>query len=222
VTVRSDAPSPEVSVLIVDDHATLTEAIELALGAAPSPIVVHIADELGDDAVCRFADLRRPDVILLDLDLGCGSGGAHLVEALSGAGHHVVLFTGATDDAVLGHALLAGAHGVIPKSAPFVTLLAAIDDAANGRNVTRPAEYQSMVEAARRQRADDERRAGRIASLTPREAQVLERLSEGDTASEIALADYVAVATVRSQIRSILRKLDVSSQLAAVAIYRDR
>jgi DNA-binding CsgD family transcriptional regulator len=58
--------------------------------------------------------------------------------------------------------------------------------------------------------------------LTPREAQVLERLSEGDTASEIALADYVAVATVRSQIRSILRKLDVSSQLAAVAIYRDR
>lgn len=222
MTTRSDASSDEVSVLIVDDHATLTEAIELALGASSTPIVVHVAEELGDDAVCRFADLRQPDVILVDLDLGGASSGADLVGSLSEAGHRVVLFTGATDDAVLGQGLLAGAHGVIPKAASFVTLLAAIDDAANGRNVTRPAEYQSMVEAARLRRADDERRDARIASLTPREALVLARLSDGDTASEIALAEFVAVATVRSQIRSILRKLDVSSQLAAVAIYRDR
>lgn len=220
MTVNPSAVSDAVNVLIVDDHATLTEAIGLALGASATPIVVHIAEELGGDAVCRFADLRRPDVILLDLDLGGGSGGADLVESLSEAGHHVVLFTGATDDVVLGRALLAGAHGVISKSVPFGDLLTAIDDAVNGRNVTRPAEIEIMVDAARRQRAEDEVRAARLASLTPRELRVLERLAEGDAAAEIAVTEFVAIATVRSQIKSILRKLEVSSQLAAVAIYR--
>jgi DNA-binding NarL/FixJ family response regulator len=54
--------------------------------------------------------------------------------------------------------------------------------------------------------------------LTPRERQVLVALMSGSTAQEISKASYVSVPTVRSQIRSILSKLGVSSQLAAVVL----
>jgi DNA-binding NarL/FixJ family response regulator len=56
--------------------------------------------------------------------------------------------------------------------------------------------------------------------LTEREQVVLAELMEGHNAEEIAKAGYVSISTVRSQIRAILRKLGVNSQLAAVAIAR--
>jgi two-component system, NarL family, nitrate/nitrite response regulator NarL len=54
--------------------------------------------------------------------------------------------------------------------------------------------------------------------LTPREQEVLSALMRGDTARDICKQSYVAMPTVRSQIRSILTKLGVSSQLAAVVM----
>ena len=57
-----------------------------------------------------------------------------------------------------------------------------------------------------------------LASLSPRERVVLDRIMTGMSAPQIAEAEFVAVPTVRSQIRSILGKLCVNSQLAAVAI----
>ena len=58
----------------------------------------------------------------------------------------------------------------------------------------------------------------RLEWLTDREKVVLIHLMDGYTCSQIAEMDYVTKATVRSQIRSILAKLGVSSQLAAVAM----
>ena len=72
------------------------------------------------------------------------------------------------------------------------------------------------------------RRAGRpqdaplphFADLTERERFVLAELMEGHCAEEIAQAAFVSISTVRSQIKAILQKLGVSSQLAAVALAR--
>lgn len=58
----------------------------------------------------------------------------------------------------------------------------------------------------------------RLAWLSDRERVVLLHMMDGLSAEQIAAADYVTVATVRSQIRSILLKLGVTSQLAAVAL----
>jgi DNA-binding NarL/FixJ family response regulator len=62
--------------------------------------------------------------------------------------------------------------------------------------------------------------SARISSLTAREAEVLEHLSLGLGVRAIAESRDVAETTVRSQVKSVLRKLSVSSQLAAVAAYR--
>jgi len=57
-----------------------------------------------------------------------------------------------------------------------------------------------------------------LMQLTPKERQVLLALMRGATAREISKECYVSLPTVRSQIRGILSKLGVSSQLAAVAV----
>lgn len=57
----------------------------------------------------------------------------------------------------------------------------------------------------------------RLAWLTDRERVVLIHMMHGLSAEQIAAVDYVTVSTVRSQIRSVLAKLGVNSQLAAVA-----
>lgn len=54
--------------------------------------------------------------------------------------------------------------------------------------------------------------------LTPRERQVLLALMRGATAQQICKESYVSLPTVRSQIRSVLSKLGVRSQLAAVVV----
>jgi two-component system, NarL family, nitrate/nitrite response regulator NarL len=59
-----------------------------------------------------------------------------------------------------------------------------------------------------------------FASLTEREQVVLAELMEGHCAEEIATAGFVSISTVRSQIKAILNKLGVNSQLAAVALAR--
>jgi DNA-binding CsgD family transcriptional regulator len=57
-----------------------------------------------------------------------------------------------------------------------------------------------------------------LMQLTPKEREVLLALMRGATAREISKECYVSLPTVRSQIRGILSKLGVSSQLAAVAV----
>jgi DNA-binding NarL/FixJ family response regulator len=54
--------------------------------------------------------------------------------------------------------------------------------------------------------------------LTRREQEVLSALMRGAKARDICVQSYVSMPTVRSQIRSILMKLGVTSQLAAVAL----
>ena len=60
----------------------------------------------------------------------------------------------------------------------------------------------------------------KLAQLTKRERQVLDALVAGKRAKVIAEESYVSIATVRSQIRSILAKLNVRSQLEAVALVK--
>jgi DNA-binding CsgD family transcriptional regulator len=60
--------------------------------------------------------------------------------------------------------------------------------------------------------------AGRLARLTHRELDVLGAMMRGESAAEIAAARFLSIATVRAHIRAVLRKLEVPSQLAAVAL----
>ena len=67
-------------------------------------------------------------------------------------------------------------------------------------------------------RRDRAAQLSRFHQLSVRESEVLEELMAGKAAADIATESYVSIATIRSQIKAILRKLEVNSQLAAVAL----
>ena len=93
-----------------------------------------------------------------------------------------------------------------------------LTDAAMGRTVLQPASRDALLAVVRSQREESERRLAPFRSLTSREQAVLAALMDGKMAEVIAKEHNVSVATIRTQIRAVLQKLGVKSQLAAVAL----
>jgi two-component system nitrate/nitrite response regulator NarL len=83
-------------------------------------------------------------------------------------------------------------------------------------------EREEMLDELRRHRAERSDRLAPFERLSPKEASVLLALAEGRSAEAIARASFVSLPTVRTQIRGILVKLGVSSQLAAVGMALER
>ncbi len=201
--------------LLVEDHAIIKQALGLAL--QQKGMTVEAAADLDPDAVVKLAEDFRPDVVLLDFYLG-EADSLPMIGPLRDLGAIVVVLTGTTDPRSLGACIEAGAVGIVSKGESLDRLAQAIADALAGTSVMRPADREALVEAARRAHADDEERLAPFASLTPRERQVLAHLMQGQSAEDVSRIEYVSLATVRSQIRGILQKLDVNSQLAAVTM----
>ncbi|MDP8927430.1 MAG: response regulator transcription factor [Actinomycetota bacterium] len=95
--------------------------------------------------------------------------------------------------------------------------VAALQEASGSGIIASPAQRAEVVTELTRRLAALRAELEPFEQLTPREGRVLGHLMEGHSADEIAAYEFVSLATVRTQIRAILRKLDVNSQLAAVA-----
>jgi DNA-binding NarL/FixJ family response regulator len=184
-------------------------------------MVVAIAPVTSPQAVVSAAALARPDLILLYLDLGAGAGsGVALVEPLRALGARVVILTGALSRLRVAEAVEAGAVGWVSKAAPLPALLRAVRAAAAGIPLLPAHERSALLVELARHRAEQRSRFAPFERLTPRERQVLAALVRGRSADGIAEDLVVSIATVRSQIRAVLLKLGVHSQLAAVALAR--
>jgi DNA-binding NarL/FixJ family response regulator len=217
--LRSPDETPATRVLIVEDHELLAQSVAIALSGEGCE--VRLSRLGGMQEVLEEADEHGPDVVLLDLDLGGDLGdGAGLIAPLRNRGAHVVIVTGTTSSARHGLCLEQGALAVLPKNTPYAALVRAVREAAEGRSPLRDDERQDLLAALRRARAEERDRLAPFERLTPRERQVLACLLEGLSAERIAQEWVVSEATVRSQIRGVLTKLDVGSQLAAVAAAR--
>ena len=206
-----------VRVLVVDDHALLADALCLELtdaGFMPRAVGGPTAA-----AILAAATEHRPHVVLLDLDLGEAVGsGRDLVAGLAAEGAAVVVLTGSTDELAHAACLEAGAVGVVSKAEPFAHLCTCVAAAAEGQALVPTTRRAQLLDRLREARAEERRRSEPFRRLTAREQAVLGGLMAGESAADIAAASYVSLATVRSQIRSILLKLGVRSQLEAVSL----
>lgn len=213
--VPTDPNPTSPRVLIVDDHDMFAESLRLALDVAG--FRVQRAPSLDPEVV--LASGADADVVLLDLQFARdGTTSLPLVDPLRAAGATVVIVTGVDDPAQLGACLEAGACSVVSKSEPLEMLIHAAREAGAGRSVNPGATRTALLQALRLQRAEFGLRTERLARLTPAESEVLIALCEGLNAEAIAERRVVSIRTVRSQIESILTKLDVTSQIGAVAI----
>ena len=204
-----------ISVVIVDDHLLVADSIAAALGATDDITVVDIAGSCaaGLAAVARL----RPAVLLLDQRLPDGLGTSVLPEMLVVSPRTKVLLVTAVDsDDVITNAIEAGAVGVITKGKRAISLVAAVRAAANDEPVITPDVLRRLMPrlGQRGRRVND--------ALTSREREVLRLLVAGKSTAELAEALFVAPATARNHIQSIMHKLGAHSRLEAVAIANQR
>ena len=207
-------------VAIVEDHVLLAQSVGLALRAEGLDVVR--GDLSSEEALITSLALDRSTLVLLDLDLGEPLlDGVRLLPSLRTAGARVLVVSGTTDRLRLAAALEAGALGYVGKEQPFDVLLGAILRAVDGGEVIDDCERQDLLAALRRDRNDRQRRLAPFRTLTSKESSVLDELAKGKCVESIANEWFVSEATVRTQVRGVLTKLDVRSQLAAVAMARD-
>lgn len=211
---------PSSRIVIIEDHALLAESLELSLSLEGYDVRRLPMPEVGGSlATLRSAALRlNPRIVLLDLDLGRFGDGAALIAPLARAGINVVVITASTDVARWGSCVRQGARKVLAKGRPLQEALSTVRRLHQGLPVMTAQQLEVLLDAWRDQRHATEDVRRRLELLTPREKQVLAQLIEGHTVRDIARAGVVSEATVRTQVKSILGKLGVSSQLAAVGL----
>lgn len=202
-------------VVIVEDHALLAETVSLALHA--EGLDVTMAGVANRDAILETIAEVTPTLVLLDLDLGDLGDGIQLLPDIVDLGARVLVVTGVHDHVRLASALAAGAIGYVTKDQPFDTLIGTARRACDGEPVIDQNHRHELLATLRRTRADEQRARAPFESLTPRERDVLTAISDGKSVERIAEESFVSTATVRTQVRGILTKLDVGTQLAAVA-----
>lgn len=195
-------------VAIVDDHPLIAAGLQSSL--TQSGIDAYWLEPSADDALSSLIT-DVPDLVLLDLDLGAERGD-DWIEPISDAGLDVILITGSTDRTRIAQCLREGARGVLSKSLALGELAHRVLDALDGQSVNGAvelSELHAIVAEPTLSPADQ--------LLTQREQAVLQALVDGKSPAEIADELCVSLATIRSHVRSILSKLGVSSQVAAVS-----
>ena len=211
--------------VIIEEHASFADLLDATLWGHFRVRSLIVSEQRSVAAIVAATRAARPDVVLVASRPGPFVDQEAIVARLHEAGVPVICLSSvdADDDPVhWGRLLLAGAAGVLPKSADLADLRTMLDLVRADRPALCPALAARLRAAAVRATSDDECWAARerLCSLSQREREVIGKLLCGRCPIEIAREDVVAEATVRSQIKSILAKLDVSSQLAAVALAR--
>lgn len=202
--------------LIIEDHGLMAQSLASALRQQPDIDVAVAYVTAETDVLARVAD-ERPDVVLLDLDLGGRGSGVPLIEPIRDRETQVVMVTGIVDRVRHAECVEAGAVGVISKSSSFEELLRSVGEVLEGRALLTKHERDELLALLREHRRAEQARFADFDALTPREQHVLAELMAGKQVRDIASESVVSVATVRSQVRSVLTKLGVRSQVAAVS-----
>ncbi|WP_033218161.1 response regulator [Kitasatospora phosalacinea] len=201
-----------VRLVICDDHAMVRAGLLALLSSDPAIEVVGEAST-GEEAVSLSAALR-PDVVLMDLQLGAGIDGVEATRRiLAGPGHsHVLVLTTFDTDTDISRAISAGATGYLLKAEKPEELFAAIRAASAGRPALSPP-IASRVMAQMR---------SPLPQLTDREQDILDQLGQGLGNKEIARALFISEATVKTHLGRIYAKLGVDTRSGAVAIAKER
>lgn len=216
----SSAPGGGTRVAVVEDHVLFAESLEIALSVRGYDVRrVDLPETSRTVATLLPAILRlRPGIVLLDLDLAEHGRGVQLIEPLADADVAVVIVTGNQDRLEWAECMDLGARKVLPKSTHLNDILATVSRIDHGFPAVSAEERAELAKVRHGHRSPAQETRHRLDLLTHREQEVLGHLMEGHHVEEIAALSVVSVATVRTQVKSILAKLDVGSQLAAVGV----
>ncbi|GGP45423.1 response regulator [Streptomyces abikoensis] len=204
-----------VRLLLCDDHAVVRAGLRALFASEPGIEVVGEAGT-GEEAVAMAAKLR-PDVVLMDLQLGPGIGGVEATRRITAApdGVRVLVLTTYDTDADVTRALEAGATGYLLKAERPEELFAAVRAAAQGRTALSPPVAGRVMARLRGTRPA-------TGTLTDRERDILGQLARGLGNRDIARALFISEATVKTHLGRIYAKLGVDTRAGAVAVAKEQ
>jgi DNA-binding NarL/FixJ family response regulator len=230
--MTESAPAP-LRVLVADDQELVRAGFCVILEAAGFAVVGEAAN--GAQAV-TLAAREWPDVVLMDIRMPVmdglaatrqitamtggsrADGGAGGAANLQAAAPRVVILTTFDLDDYVYEALRAGASGFLLKDAPRADLIAAVRIAAAGDALLAPSVTRRLIEAFARRPAEHAPNPSKLASLTPRERDILLLIARGRTNTEIALDLFVSEATVKTHVGHLLAKLSLRDRVQAVIL----
>jgi two-component system nitrate/nitrite response regulator NarL len=202
--------SEEIRIVVVDDHALFRRGLVGLLSEMENFSVVGEASN-GEDALGIITE-QVPDVVLLDINMP-GISGIETLAALrrQGLKSQVLMLTISQQEEDLLGAIRAGAQGYLLKNAEPETLQTTIKQVVAGKSVLAPEVTGQVFRLVR---------SGQLGSstvLTEREVEVLSYLARGLTTSQTGTEMFISENTVKTHIRHILEKLEVSNRAEAVA-----
>jgi len=198
-----------IKVLIADDHAVLRHGLRLILQETPDLRVVGEAAD-GETAVTLTQELQ-PDVVLMDLNMPGLNGVEATHRIRSSQPHvHVVVLTISKKDKDLIEAVKAGAKGYLIKSAQSSEVIEAIRRVAAGEAILPPALMARVLDELTNPTPTPE-------ILTGREQEIIKLVAQGLGNKSIARTLYISENTVKTHMRHILEKLNLSNRAEAAA-----
>ncbi len=202
-------------VLLVDDHTLFRSGLKALLQRQND---FHVVGEAGDGLEgVKQAELLKPDVVLLDLDMPVMHGRDALAQILSSQPHLAVLMLTVSEDSDdLAECMRLGARGYLLKNINAEFLLSSIRRAVEGDSVLSPEMTTKLIQRMRQPAQKQNEPA--YESLTPRERETLAWLAQGASNKEIARTLDVAESTIKVHVQNILRKLELHSRVQA-AVY---
>ncbi|MEZ5375144.1 MAG: response regulator transcription factor [Acidimicrobiales bacterium] len=197
-------PAAPVRIVVIDDHAVLLESLASSLGGRDGIEVVATMHSLAEFLECS-GDAAPFDVVVADCDLGDGLG-TDIVPQAAAAGAVVLVLSGWSQALVAATAAQTGCAGFVHKGSPLAELERAIRTVFDGGTVFAADAIAALTSVTDQARPE----------LTEREFDILRLLAGGRAAKEISETLFTSIHTTRSHIRSILTKLEATSQLETV------
>ncbi|MGK5451140.1 response regulator [Streptomyces radiopugnans] len=217
---RQFSPQDPIRVFLLDDHEVVRRGVHDMLDAEPD---IEVVGEAGtaEQALARGPALR-PHVAVLDVRLPDGNGIAVCRELRSRMPELACLMlTSFDDDDALLDAIMAGASGYVLKQIKGSDLIAAVRTVASGQSMLDPATTARLMNSLRVQDTEEpavEPQDAALASLTPRERDILALIGEGMTNRQIGRQLYLSEKTVKNNTSRLLAKLGVERRVQAAVI----
>ena len=206
--------SPAVRLVLVDDHPVVRAGLRAMFSAQPNLVVVGEASSAAE--AVHAAEVLRPDVVVMDLQLGEGGDGIAATRSIveRGLPSRVLVLTTYDTDLDIARAIDAGAIGYMLKDAQPERLYRAVLAVANGETAFAAPVANRVLRAMRGGPAGG--------SLTTRELEIVECLARGLSNRDVARTLFVSEATIKTHLVHIYAKLGVDNRAAAVSVSIER
>lgn len=209
-----------IRVLLADDQALIRMGFRMVLDAEAD---IEVVGEAADGAAAiTQAKALNPDVVLMDIRMPGVNGIEATAEITRILDTKVLILTTFDLDEYAFGGLRAGASGFLLKDTRPAELIEAIRTVASGEAVVSPRITRRMLEMFAGQLPSGATASGqvdpRIASLTPRETEILCLVARGMSNAEIAAELVVSATTVKTHVGSVLAKLGVRDRVQAVVV----